>query len=143
MTLAELDNLAARGLLKREPPDRDEFKGLVRSGLTRLKDASNTSLAFESRFDLAYNAAHALALAALRWHGYRADSRYAVFQALPHTLRVEASVWRVLTTAHDRRNDAEYEGEFDEDPQLLRDLLAATGKVSAAVAALGPVAAEK
>jgi hypothetical protein len=40
----------------------------------------------ESRFDLAYNAAHALCLAALRWHGYRPTNRYIVFQGLPHTL---------------------------------------------------------
>jgi hypothetical protein len=40
----------------------------------------------ESRFDLAYGAAHALCLAALRHHGYRASKRYIVFQILPDTL---------------------------------------------------------
>ena len=40
----------------------------------------------ESRFDLAYNAAHARCLAALRWHGYRPADRYIVFHALPHAL---------------------------------------------------------
>ena len=39
----------------------------------------------ESRFDLAYNPSHALALANLRWHGYRSDIRYIVFQCLQHT----------------------------------------------------------
>jgi hypothetical protein len=51
----------------------------------RLTDAVNVSLAPESRFDLAYNAAHALALAALRRLGYRSENRYLVFQTLPHT----------------------------------------------------------
>jgi hypothetical protein len=37
-----------------------------RSGLARLKDAANAGLLLEGRFDLAYNAAHALCLAALR-----------------------------------------------------------------------------
>ena len=43
-------------------------------------------LSLESRFDLAYNAGHALALAALRFRGYRSESRYLVFQCLQHTI---------------------------------------------------------
>ena len=50
--------------LRAEPPDKREFEGLIRSGHARLNDALNTSLSIESRFDLAYNAAHALCLAA-------------------------------------------------------------------------------
>jgi hypothetical protein len=38
--------------------------GLVRSGLTRLADARNAAISTEGRFDVAYNAAHALSLAA-------------------------------------------------------------------------------
>ena len=52
--------------LRAEPPDANEFGGLMRSALARLADAGKPSLALESRFDLAYNAAHALCLAALR-----------------------------------------------------------------------------
>ena len=52
--------------LKAEPADAKEFAGLCRSGLARLKDAANESLSLEGRFDLAYNSAHALCLAALR-----------------------------------------------------------------------------
>ena len=48
---------------------------LLRSGDARLNDAANPSLSLESRFDLTYNAAHALALAALRRLGYRSWSR--------------------------------------------------------------------
>ena len=81
------DNLVGPGKpLKAEPPDATEFAGLVRSGKARLKDAGSKAPALESRFDLAYNAAHALCLAALRWHGYRSGNRYIVFQLLPHTL---------------------------------------------------------
>lgn len=83
MTLAPLDSLVKAGLLKNEPPDQAEFDGLLKSGSIRLRDAGTTGLSSDSRFDLAYNAAHALALAALRWHGYRPDNRrYIVFQAL-------------------------------------------------------------
>jgi hypothetical protein len=67
-----LDNLTGPGkALRKEPPDAKEFSGLKRSALARLSDAAKISNSLESRFDLAYNAAHALCLAALRWHGFR------------------------------------------------------------------------
>ena len=56
-----LENLSGQGKpLQAEPPDAKEIAGLVKSGLARLKDAQNATLAIESRFDLAYNAAHSL-----------------------------------------------------------------------------------
>jgi hypothetical protein len=91
-----------------------------------------------SRFDLAYNAAHALALAALRAKGYRSDNRYVVFQALPHTLGLPTAIWRVLAKCHERRNLAEYEGIVDVEEQLLQDLLTAAQEVLGAVKALSP-----
>lgn len=60
-----LERLAGPGnVLGKEPPDAKEFAGLVRSGLARLKDAENEAKSLDSRFDLAYSAAHALCLAA-------------------------------------------------------------------------------
>src|SRR5882672_5458971 len=58
MSKPELDNLVTIGKLKAEPATRAEFNGLVDSARKRLADARNESLADESRFDLAYNAAH-------------------------------------------------------------------------------------
>ena len=72
-----------------------EIRGLLRSGEARLADAANRALSLESRFDLAYNAAHALALAALRLRGYRSENRFLVFQVLPHTLGLPPATWRV------------------------------------------------
>lgn len=126
MSLANLDNLVKTGQLKIEPTNELDFYGLLRSGEARLHDAANPSLAAESQFDLAYNAAHSLSLAALRWHGYRSSNRYLVFQVLPHTLGLGPEVWRVLAKCHDYRNVAEYEGYFEVDEQLLKDLLTAT-----------------
>lgn len=98
---SRLDKLTGhRGSLAEEPPGRNEFNGLKKSGLARLLDAAKTDLSLESRFDLAYNAAHALCLAALRSHGYRAKNRYIVFQVLPDTLGLGPEVWRVLAKAH-------------------------------------------
>lgn len=75
MTLKNLDNLVERGTLKSEPGDQKEFDSLVDLGRKKLLDAANDTLAEESQFDLAYNAAHALSLAAMRWHGYRPDKQ--------------------------------------------------------------------
>jgi hypothetical protein len=46
-----------------------------------------------------YNAAHALALAALRYHGFRSDSRYVVYQTVPHTLGLPAAEWGRLVSS--------------------------------------------
>src|SRR5262249_29993723 len=119
MPLPQLDNLVRTRQLKAEPGAQAEIDGLLRSGNARLTDAGKAMLSLESRFDLAYNAAHALSLAALRWHGYRSDNRYLVFQSLTHTLKLPAEQWRVLDQAHRKRNLAEYEGDLDVDEELL------------------------
>jgi len=127
-----LENLCGPGKpLAAEPPDAAESAGLIRSGRARLTDARNPSLSLESQFDLAYNAAHALCLAALRRKGYRARHRYIVFQLLPHTLGLGPEVWRVLAKAHDQRNLAEYEGHVDVDARLVTDVVAACETVAA------------
>ena len=125
--------------LSPEPPDKKEFDGLVRSGLERLRDAERDANSIDGRFDLAYNAGHALSLAALRYQGYRSSKRYVVFQVLPDTLGVTADVWRILDKAHKMRNRFEYEGVTDVDETLLRDLITACRKVAAAVEALPPL----
>lgn len=135
----ELENLVRVRQLKAEPGTQSEFDGLTRSGEVRLRDAANLTLSPESRFDLAYNAAHALSLAALRWHGYRSENRYVVFQCLTHTLSLPAEQWRVLDQAHRKRNLAEYEGEVEVDEGLLAALLRVANDVAAEVRRLGPL----
>lgn len=134
-----LDNLVAVGTLHSEPPDPREYAGLVKSGRVRLTDARNTANALESRFDLAYNAAHALSLAALRRLGYRSSNRYAVFQALPHTLGIPVPQMRVLARAHQVRNQGEYEGDLNVDERLVADLIGACAAVLGALDALPPL----
>ena len=139
MTSLQLNNLVKTKSLKAEPGSQAEFDGLLRSGRARLIDARNETLAIESRFDLAYNAAHALSLAALRWHGYRSENRYLVFQTLEHTLGIAPEVWRVLAMCHERRNLAEYEGHLEVDDQLITDLIKATLLLLEKVSALGAI----
>lgn len=129
-----LENLCGPGKpLKNEAPDANEIAGLLRTGIARLRDAQNATLALESRFDLAYNAAHALCLAALRRTGYRAANRYIVFQVLPHTLGLGPEVWRVLDKCHNTRNLSEYEGTLDVDERLVKDLISASKAVAHAI----------
>ena len=110
----ELDNLVRIGQLKAEPGVQLEIDGLIRSGTVRLRDA-----------------------AALRWHGYRSENRYVVFQCLQHTLGIAAEQWRVLDQAHRKRNLAEYEGDVEIDDALLAALLRVAAEVSRRAQQLG------
>jgi hypothetical protein len=118
---SQLDNLVTTGKLKREAPAQDEL---------------------DSRFDLAYNAAHAFALAALRHRGYRSESRYLVFQVLVHTVGLANADWRVLDDAHRKRNRSEYEGLTDIDQALVDAIVRVAREIEKRVRALGPVAGE-
>lgn len=111
----------------------------MRSARRSLADAEKRVNASESRFLLAYDAAHSLALAALRWHGYRPSDRYLVFQVLQHTVGFPTAKWRLLDNCHQKRNAALYDGDAAEDEQLIEELITTTKELQIAVMALGPV----
>jgi len=134
---SELENLARIGKLKREPQSAEEIAGLLRSGEERLNDACRDDLSYSSRFDLAYNAAHAFALVALRRAGYRSENRYLVFQVLTHTAGMPSPKWRILAKAHERRNLAEYEGHVEQDERLLAEVIATAKELRDAVSTPG------
>ena len=132
MAYDALVNLQRIGQLKNEPFDKQEFDRLLQMARSRLADAQLENLSNEGRFTSAYSSAHSAALAALRWHGYRSENRFTVFQCLAHTLGWPPHKWRVLDAAHQKRNLAEYEGYWDieasaitEICSLLPDLIAA------------------
>lgn len=122
MSLPALDNLVSIGQLKAEPRNDAEVRRMLVMARTRLDDARQANISREGRFTSAYNAAHAAALAGLRWHGYRSESRYIVFQSLTHTLNWPAPRWRVLDAAHQKRNLAEYEGFLDVEESAIAEL---------------------
>jgi len=134
-----LDNLVKIQSLKAEPADAAEFNGMLRAGNAKLSDCQIAGLSEDSQFSLAYSAAHAYALAALRWHGYRSDKRYIVFQCLQHTLGLSSVEWRVLDQCHKARNLAEYEGHLEVNPQLLKELILITKHIQTSVKALAPI----
>jgi hypothetical protein len=141
MSKPELDNLVKIGRLKAEPPTRNEYLGMIAAARSRLTDAQNVDLDPDSSFDLAYGAAHRLALAALRREGYRSENRITVFQTLVHTLGTTAADVQVLLQAHNERNLAEYQGRLEVDATLLANLIRCTKALEAVVAKRDPPAA--
>lgn len=139
MPLEKLDNLVKINQLKVEPPDQKEFDGMVASAKRRLQDAQVEGLSDEGRFSLAYGAAHAISLAAMRWHGYRSENRYLVFQCLQQTIGLDKTKWRMLDKCHNARNLAEYEGHLEISAQLLKELIDITGEIVKLVESLGTI----
>lgn len=142
MSNEALDNLVRIGQLKVEAASRAEFDGMVSSARIRLKDAQNESLEPDSQFDLAYGAAHRLALATLRQQGYRSENRITVFQTLVHTVGTDRADIQIFLKAHNERNLAEYEGGAEIDQKLLTELIRCTKRLEAMVGKLDPPADE-
>jgi hypothetical protein len=124
------------GQLKAEPRNEAETHRMLAMARTRIADARLPALSLEGRFTSAYNAAHAAALAALRFHGYRSENRYTVFQCLTHSVGWPATRWRVLDAAHRKRNLAEYEGFLEVEQSTVRELSALVDELIADVAKL-------
>ena len=129
MSQPALDNLVRIGQLKAEPRNDAEVRRMLAMARTRLADAKVARLSPEGRFTSAYNAAHVAALAALRWHGYRSENRFTVFQCLSHTLNWPAPRWRVFDAAHQKRNLAEYEGFLEVEESTIAELCALVGEL--------------
>lgn len=123
MAIEALDNLVRIGRLKNEVPDLTEVHRMLKQAKTRWTDAQQVNVSIDGRFASIYGAAHAAALAALRWHGYRSENRFMVFQCLAHTLGWPTNRWRVLDLAHRKRNLAEYEGYLDIEESMVLELI--------------------
>jgi len=127
MAAEALANLARIGQLKVQAPNPAEIQRMLKLARTRLADAQLAHVSVDGRFASVYGAGHAASLAALRWHGYRSENRFTVFQCLPHTLGWPPHRWRVLDAAHQKRNMAEYEGYLDIEESMVRELIALVG----------------
>lgn len=124
MSSTALENLVKIGQLKAEPASALDVERLLAMAHKYLEDAKRESNSLEGRFISAYSVGHAAGLAALRWHGYRSENRYLVFQTLQHTLGWTAVQWRQLDSAHNKRNLAEYEGYLEVEPSYVEGLIA-------------------
>ena len=131
----KLLNLQKIGQLKAEPSAASEISGLIRAAENRLRDALNKSNTVDSRFSLADDAAHSLALAALRTQGYRSENRLIVFELLPVTLAFSLGKARFLHDCHRKRNVMLYDGDLIEDEPLVAELIAVAKEIHAAITA--------
>jgi hypothetical protein len=91
---------------------------MVNGARKRLADAQNEDLAAESRFDLAYGAAHGFALAAPE--GLPFGKPLYGFSGASHTVDgLDPVALRIFAKSHSERNLAEYEGRTEVDERLL------------------------
>lgn len=92
----------------------DEVQGLLASAAAFLSDARRRENSEATRFNIAYEAAHALALAALRANDLRPAQgpghRAIVFNVLDATTTAPTSISVPLAKAHDKRNKLTYDG---------------------------------
>ncbi|UCH47294.1 MAG: hypothetical protein JSU95_14555 [Betaproteobacteria bacterium] len=136
MSHPALDRLVSARQLKAEPRNDAETQRMLALARSRLRDAGLGAVSVEGRFTSAYNVAHTTVLAALRWHGYRSENRYIVFQCLTHAFGWPAQRWRVLDVAHRKRNLAEYEGNLEVERSTIDELSALVSELISDVEAL-------
>ncbi len=124
-----LRNLERTGSLKREATSVDEIRRLLELARGSLAGAGLKGNPLEVRYQVAYAAAHYLALAALRANDYRTAAREGhrqlVFQLLTHTAGIDSSVPLALDRAHRKRNELEYTGTVDVTEAETASLIAA------------------
>ncbi len=125
-----LASLAKSGLLKVQPTSKTELAGFLANAEQSLADARIAAVSSANRFKLAYDAAHALALAAMRARGYRPGAgpghRAIVFQSLVHTIGAPSKLASSLNRYHTKRNRSEYDGLVTATDAEAKDLLALT-----------------
>ena len=132
-----LRNLERTGALKREATSAAEIRRLLELARGSLASAGLKSNPLEVRYQVAYAAAHYLALAALRANDYRTAAREGhrqlVFQLLTHTSGFDSSVALALDRAHRKRNELEYTGAVDVTEAETGSLIAAAGALQESV----------
>jgi hypothetical protein len=131
-----LQNLERAGRLRPEPADVRELSRYLASAKQFLVDA-RAAIQPASRFMLAYSAAHALAVAALRANDYRTAQerghRRLVFEVLPHSCGAQSADALALVRAHEKRNVVEYDGIAEITEREVADLAAVTARVHESV----------
>ena len=132
-----LDRLVTTGQLKVQPSSQSEIAGFLANADQALADAQIPALSSANRFKLTYDAAHALALAGMRAHGYRPGSgpghRAVVFQSLVHTVGASATLASSLNRYHTKRNRSEYDGLVLATDSEARDMITLTTDLKALV----------
>lgn len=108
----ELTNLIKAGALKEADRDRDELDQYIAVATASLKDARNASSSANSRYTLAYEGLHTLAIATLVHFGVRPGDqpghRTVAFQKFCDIQDMDLGTRKIVMDAHQRRNGAIY-----------------------------------
>ena len=125
-----LENLLRIGKLKSHKTTREEVSRLLTAMLRNLKDAHNTGISAESRFDIAYKAIMQCALAAMMANGYRPSTNEpghhaTVVQSLPTTIGLANERMIVLDQLREKRNLSDYTGAGVTDEEMVACVRAA------------------
>ena len=119
----------AKGALQAHKSSAKEISGLLALADRNLADAGIRGLSAEGRFQFAYNAALAMATAALHAAGYRTNSNvpghHAVtVESLEHTIGVDAALVRKLDAYRRKRNRVSYDAPAAVSAKEAADMLA-------------------
>lgn len=98
----------------RHTPTVAELQTHITNAATDLVDAKNATVSAVGRYKHAYDAAHALAIAAVKIRGFRPSNelghRQLVFTALEHAVPAVERDVPIFNDAHKERNRSEYDG---------------------------------
>ena len=119
----------AKGALQVHVPSTKEIAGLLALADRNLADAGIRGLSAEGRFQFAYDAALAMATAALHAAGYRTNSNipghHAVtVESLQRTIGVDATLVRKLDAFRRKRNRVSYDAPAAVSAKEAADMLA-------------------
>lgn len=106
------NNLIKINSLKESDRDEDELQQYINVGTDLLRDAQNAALSPYSRYMLAYDGIHSLAMAVLLHYGTRPGNdkghRSIAFEKLIDELKIDLGLRKIIKDAHDRRNETTY-----------------------------------
>jgi hypothetical protein len=119
----------AKGVLQIHKPSTMEIAGLLALADRNLADAGIRGLSTEGRFQFAYNAALAMATAAMHAAGYRTNSNVSghhalTLESLVYTIRVDAALVRKLDAFRRKRNRVSYDAPAAVSAKEAADMLA-------------------
>lgn len=111
-----LQNLWQIGRLKAHSTTPAEIQRLLAAAGRNLRDAAQTTVSEETRFDAGYKAVMQCALAAMMVSGFRPSTsepghHVTLIQSLPLTLGVDANTWVLLDALRRKRNANDYTGD--------------------------------
>lgn len=108
----ELDNLAKKGYFKEAIRDQAELDQMFKVAQDQLKDSRNASINAHSRYMMAYEGLHSLAMMCLLHYELRpsdqAGHRTLALQKFCEILNLGGGMMKIVTDTHTRRNEATY-----------------------------------